>query len=267
MPDVEDTFRVSKEGTGSPIAQYLLYRRHLFAYESALDRSGTSIRTCIDIGCGRAPVAGDLFSRVRRLIALDVAVRPLQRLRNMVEVHAIQANATRMPFADSSVDLVLAFQLIEHLEPAAALKLIREVRRVLSPNGRGFLTTPNARWRLLPGQRPWNKFHVIEYTPRSIMDLCRAAGIRREDLYGVVGSNGAHEIEKARVRQDPLLAWGGRPGRKLRLWQRNLKDRMNVAQRSRGGRIATTEDEGRSWFQINEDHRDGLDFWIEVTKE
>jgi SAM-dependent methyltransferase len=61
-------------------------------------------------------------------------------------VLAVQASVEgRLPLASASVDVVIMFELIEHLvDPDAALA---EVRRVLVPGGHFLLTTPNlAAW-------------------------------------------------------------------------------------------------------------------------
>lgn len=46
-----------------------------------------------------------------------------------------------LPFADSAFDLVITSETIEHVENPRAF--LRELRRVLRPNGRLVLTTPN----------------------------------------------------------------------------------------------------------------------------
>jgi len=96
-------------------------------------------------------------------LAIDLAATPLAALPSAANLTKLRADATRLPLADGCVDLLMAFQLLEHVPRSAALAILAEAGRVLRPGGRGFLTTPNARWRLLPGQRPWNPFHAVEW--------------------------------------------------------------------------------------------------------
>ncbi len=59
-----------------------------------------------------------------------------------LDVRAGDVEAEPLPFPDDSFDIVLFNEVLEHLriDPVGAL---REVRRVLRPNGRLFLSTPN----------------------------------------------------------------------------------------------------------------------------
>lgn len=78
-------------------------------------------------------------------------------------------DATRMPFPDSTFDLVTSFETIEHIiEPAA---FVRELARVLRPTGTLLLSTPNARFTRPPGGVPANPFHVHEYLPEELTAL------------------------------------------------------------------------------------------------
>jgi SAM-dependent methyltransferase len=63
------------------------------------------------------------------------------------------ADATSLPFAESSFDLVVSFSAIEHI-PAASdrLQVFREAARVLTPSGYFAVTVPN-RWNI-----PWDRW-------------------------------------------------------------------------------------------------------------
>ena len=56
--------------------------------------------------------------------------------------------------ADGAFDLVVAFQVIAYLDDP--VPWLREIRRVLDPDGTALITTPNRAYRLYDGQRPWN---------------------------------------------------------------------------------------------------------------
>lgn len=262
---VEATWRIEpREGMSS--TEYLLYRRHRFAYEEACRRAPQG-RVAVDLACGLGYGASLFLARGWSVTAIDLATQPLRQLHVSSALSLLQADAIDLPLRSASADLFVSFQLIEHMPTSSALRTINEIRRVLKPDGCGFLTTPNARWRLLPGQRPWNPFHVCEYRPRGIETLCRRAGLSRDSLWGVMGLHGAQEAELARVHQDPLRIWGGGLGRRAR----GFIDRFQLGdaaqlQREPTAAVQEADDSHHSleWFTLSRDYASGLDFWIEV---
>ena len=61
----------------------------------------------------------------------------------------VQVSGTTLPFADASFDVVLSNHVIEHVGARdAQLAHLNELRRVLSPDGVGYLAVPN-RWMVV----------------------------------------------------------------------------------------------------------------------
>src|SRR5215467_7936272 len=73
-----------------------------------------------------------------------------------------QASVTELPFEDASFDLVVAFEVIEHLEHWRGF--LEESRRVLAASGQLIVSTPNRLYytesRGVEGPNP---FHVHEF--------------------------------------------------------------------------------------------------------
>jgi SAM-dependent methyltransferase len=95
------------------------------------------------------------------------------------------------PFADGSVDLITCFEVIEHFTCDPML-FLEQARRVLKQDGTLVISTPNsasyeALVSLCRGEPPmlFYKFvqgssdrHHIEYTPKLLGDLVKAAGFK-----------------------------------------------------------------------------------------
>jgi ubiquinone/menaquinone biosynthesis C-methylase UbiE len=94
-----------------------------------------SRRTLLDVGAGSGDLAGHLVGRAARR---GVALAPV-----IIERHPVAARLCRragllsavgdggqLPLADRSVDIVLASQLLHHLERRSAATLLRELNRV-----------------------------------------------------------------------------------------------------------------------------------------
>jgi SAM-dependent methyltransferase len=106
-----------------------------------------------------------------------------------------------LPFSDASFDVVLSFQVIEHVWDD--IGYLREARRVLKPGGVVVLVTPDRRHRLLPGQRPWNRWHVREYSGPQLA--------RRVSQYFDIASSlrmgGAWNIAGVEIRRYRKTKW------------------------------------------------------------
>jgi len=76
------------------------------------------------------------------------------------------ASAMELPLEEEAADLFVSLETIEHLD--SVNEYLGEVARVLRPNGQFLCSTPN-RLVYSPGHtlesRPWNPFHVREYSP------------------------------------------------------------------------------------------------------
>ena len=67
-----------------------------------------------------------------------------------------------LPFDDGAFDAVVSFQVIEHVPSVDAY--LAEVARVLRPGGTFLCATPDRVTRLFARQRPWNRWHLEEFT-------------------------------------------------------------------------------------------------------
>ena len=106
---------------------------------------------------------------------------------------------------DGPFDLVVSFQVIEHVpEPDPWLAEIARVGR------RAMFATPNRIHRLRGGGRPWNRYHVREFSADELRDLLERH-FPAVAVWGVCASAEIEEVELARyararriARLDPL---------------------------------------------------------------
>ena len=140
-----------------------LWNEHAARYAFATRMAGG--RRVLDAGCGSGYGAAELSQAASQVLAIDVAAEAVDYAREHYRAGNLrfeQASCLEIPAAEASFDLVVAFELIEHLSDWRAF--LREVRRVLSPEGQFLVSTPNkayyaeARAELGP-----NPFHVHEF--------------------------------------------------------------------------------------------------------
>jgi SAM-dependent methyltransferase len=95
----------------------------------------------------------------------------------------IHGNLAELPLPDQSVDVVVNFQVIEHLWDQP--QFVRECARVLRPSGVLLMSTPN-RITFSPGRdTPINPFHTRELNAGEMTELLRDAGFASVTMSGV----------------------------------------------------------------------------------
>ena len=132
-------------------------------------------QTVLDVGCGTGGLAQVVAEQGGSYIGLDyypaileMAQAFLGDLPNSPQAALLRASGPSLPLRDASVDVVAAFDVIEHLvggEPWQRA-FLKEIRRVLRPDGVLLLTTPN---RLHPFE-PHARLYGPHYVPVSLAD-------------------------------------------------------------------------------------------------
>ena len=128
--------------------------------------------TVMEIGVGGGYYAAPLSRVVRSFIALDLQAEMLNRLRHKsIGAHLlpVQADATHLPIAENSIDVVIAVTVLG--EVPSAERTIAEVRRVLRPNG------------VFAVSEHWPDPDFLPFA--HVNELCRRCGLRLQAHYGV----------------------------------------------------------------------------------
>jgi len=140
-----------------------LWNEHVARYAFAARFAGN--KRVLDAGCGAGYGAAELSQTASEVIALDVAAQALSYVQAHyapANLRLIQASCAALPLASASVDLVVSFELIEHLPDWR--EFLAEVRRVLSAGGQFIVSTPNKSYygqsRGFSGPNP---YHVHEF--------------------------------------------------------------------------------------------------------
>lgn len=93
-------------------------------------------------------------------------------------------NTVKLPFEDASFSAITIIEVIEHIHPYVVIQIMDELKRVLKPDGRIYITTPNYRslwpfieW-LLNKLSPvtYHDQHINKYTPNSFVKFLETAG-------------------------------------------------------------------------------------------
>jgi len=101
----------------------------------------TRYETVVDVGCGKGAASFHLTGGFARYVGCDAF--KYAGFPDAGWASFVNANLDQMPYPlpDASADLVLAIEVIEHLENPRGF--VRELVRIVKPGGRLVITTPN----------------------------------------------------------------------------------------------------------------------------
>ena len=158
------------------------FRRHEVVYQRLAER-------CVDAdvlgaGCGEGYGADLIAGHARRVVAVDYDEAAVAHVRSRYpRVDVMQANLAQLPLPDSSVDIVVNFQVIEHLWDQT--QFVVECARVLRPSGLLMMSTPN-RITFSPGRdTPINPFHTRELNAAELSRLLIDGGFSDVSISGL----------------------------------------------------------------------------------
>jgi ubiquinone/menaquinone biosynthesis C-methylase UbiE len=180
-------------------------KRCFFAYEWAIQHvKGKKIA---DIGCADGYGTQSYAVHVESVIGVDYSeptlIKAREKYSHLKNLSFISGKVPPLPLESNSMDVITAFQFIEHIEDRAGF--MKDVMRVLKPGGIFLCTTPNNKMSIAR-----NPFHVHEYTFAEMQK--EAGGIFPEiELWGVQGSERVNKYyednakwAKKILRLDPL---------------------------------------------------------------
>lgn len=168
------------------------FRRHEVVYQRLADRCAD--RDVLEAGCGEGYGADLIADVARRVIGLDYDESTVAHVKaRYPRVDIRHGNLAELPLDDASVDVVVNFQVIEHLWDQA--QFVSECFRVLRPGGVFLVSTPN-RITFSPGRdTPLNPFHTRELNAAELTELLETAGFAVEDVLGVFHGPGLAELD------------------------------------------------------------------------
>jgi SAM-dependent methyltransferase len=140
-----------------------LLNEHLarYAFAARLARG----KRVLDVGCGAGYGAAELMKTALAVVGVDSSPDAIAHAREHYRLPGLdfeQGSCVALPHADASFDLVVAFEVIEHL--AEWRPFLVEVRRVLAPTGQFIVSTPNKLYYAASrGPAGANPFHAHEF--------------------------------------------------------------------------------------------------------
>jgi SAM-dependent methyltransferase len=140
-----------------------LFNEHMARYTFAV-RLARGKRV-LDAGCGSGYGSLELARVAQSVTGVDVAAEAVEFARENYSAPNLTfdtASVNELPYGNETFDLVVAFEVIEHLEDWRGF--LAEARRVLSPSGQLIVSTPNRLYYTESrGAEGSNPFHIHEF--------------------------------------------------------------------------------------------------------
>ena len=197
--------RIVEEHRSSSPQSYLVYLFHVVTYDYVKDL--VRGREVLDFGCGSGYGTARIADLCKRIVGIDISTDAVEYARSKFRADNLEFTAIApveqqpLPFADQSFDVVLSFQVIEHVPDVD--RYLAEIGRVLRPGGIFVVATPDRSSRLLPMQKPWNMFHLHEYSDAELK-AALSASFARVTVKRMGGRPDVIAIETDRTRR---LRW------------------------------------------------------------
>lgn len=171
--------------------------RYLLACELAADK------IVLDIACGDGYGSAMLAKHAVDVTGVDIDSPTVERARSKYKANNLrflQGSATAIPMDDSSVDLVVSFETIEHLTEQESM--LCEINRVLRSNGMLLISSPDKyEYSDVPGYQ--NPFHPKELYREEFDALLQ----RHFAYHSLLGQRVIFGSVIASPEQRPFLSW------------------------------------------------------------
>src|ERR1700761_8122307 len=193
LPEVDAVLTLTGERTIPDLdIENYWFRRHEVVYERLAKHCVG--RDVLEAGCGEGYGTDLLAGVARRVVALDYDAAAVAHVGSRYpRVEVMQANLAELPLPAASVDVVVNFQVIEHLWDQA--QFVAECLRVLRPSGILMVSTPN-RITFSPGRdTPLNPFHTRELNAAELTELLVDAGFEVVAMLGVYHGGRLRELD------------------------------------------------------------------------
>lgn len=157
-------------------------------------------RKILDVGCGPGSFLSVLAEAHPELeaVGVDIASPQIDFAREKVasrfpKIGFELLQNERLPFPDNSFDAVTCIEVVEHIHPFLAAKILSEIRRVLKPEGFFVITTPNYRslWPLIEflleraSPVKYHDQHINKFTPNSLIKFLETCGFETAGINSI----------------------------------------------------------------------------------
>ena len=139
--------------------------------------AGRTLSRVLEAGCGTGYLSHILQNdRGWPVVAMDISAEGLGLARQRNVKGLLQADITRLPFADGAFDMVLSIDVLAHVPKPLEVDAVHEMARILRSGG--LLVIRTSALDILRSRHSNFVHESQRFTRRRLVDLAAASGIR-----------------------------------------------------------------------------------------
>lgn len=131
-------------------------------------------KVVLDAACGEGYGSNILAQSAKDVLGLDIDQETVEwaknKYRDRRNLKFMQGSIAKLPIEDSSIDVVVSFETIEHVDAEIQRCYLQEIKRILKPEGFLVMSTPNK--SIYSDKYMYhNEFHVKEFYHDEYLDF------------------------------------------------------------------------------------------------
>ncbi len=167
MSELEFTGERFVTSYDSPQISYEHWHRYAYAAQWVAGKS------VLDMACGEGYGSALLAKTATEVVGMDISPETVAHAEEtycLPNLFFVTAQAGGIPAGNGVFDVVVSFETIEHVDQNTQQEFLREIKRVLKPDGLLIMSTPN---KLIYSDLPkyHNEYHVKEFYFREFKDF------------------------------------------------------------------------------------------------
>jgi ubiquinone/menaquinone biosynthesis C-methylase UbiE len=141
-------------------------------------------KTVLDIGCGFGWLEYRLKKKIKKIIGIDINKKDITQAKKEIKSNMVTflvGSGLKLPVRPNSIDVVVASEVIEHLQKNSETLFFKEINRVLKIRGKLFITTPFNDIRSKFFDPAWWLIGHRHYSLKSLKELSKKTNLHIVD--------------------------------------------------------------------------------------
>jgi len=162
-----------------------IYGRNLFALNFT-NKNDLKNKMILDIGCGFGWFEAEALKKgAKEIVGIDISQETIRFARDNIKdkrASFLKDSAIKLSFPDEKFDMIVAWEVIEHVPQGSEKIFFSEIFRVLKKGGYVYLSTPNDNFFAKLFDPAFFLLKHRHYRPNNLLSLASEANFKIEKI-------------------------------------------------------------------------------------